>query len=175
MKKRLLLLLASMLLVSICMGAFAAVAQAPEIPPSPDAGQLNTMFQAGAAAADDAATPVQVTVTWPELTFDYTVQQTWNPDTLTWDTSGGTWKESTREIEVQNSSEVGVNVAFAYAANEAVKTVTGKFSPESLNVPAAKTGKVSFTIDGALPAQVAENVTLGTITVTVTAQSEAGI
>ena len=169
MKKILSLVLILVLMMSLCVTAFAAESV------TADNGtatiDISATYKAG-AAADDV---ISVDIVWGAMSFEYTdgAEGAWDPATHTNSAKGeGSWTAGGNEITLTNHSNVGVKATFTYA--EEVDTVTGAFSSNgqlSLATAvgtardAAPSGSVALTLGGTLTAETAGKV--GTVSISI--------
>lgn len=130
----------------------------------------------GTFAPGEVTHVYSVDVSWGDMEFIYTSPaQTWDPATHTYTTSGGGWAavENSNTVTVANHSDLPVDVAFEFDAEEGFGATvdTGEFggtlaSAVGTAVESAPSVTATVTdITGTL-ASGQTNVTIGTVTVT---------
>lgn len=121
-----------------------------------------------------------VTITFPDLTFTYSFGNdgSWNTADLQYDgVQAAGWSETTKTINLSNSSNVGVTVTGSYAAEADYTAITGGFTDDKVQLGEAdtqgtsgkgeiQTGTMEFKIGGT-PASAFTSQKVGTITLTV--------
>lgn len=127
-----------------------------------------------------------VNITWGTFEYEYKeAAKVWNPDTLVYDEEGTTgWEENTDgTIEVENCSNVDIDVTLTFTAKEEYNTVGGEFYVDAVKLedaqmlttvdtnPDTSSFTAVFKPTGALTDTVTEKTVVGTITVTIQAAS----
>ncbi len=172
MKKILILILALLLAASMSVTAFAA---------EPDAtltgDNKSTSVDVYVTYEDATTTPTvySVDVEWQEMNFNYVSAGTmvWKPETHEYEhQTTGAWESDRANIKVTNHSNAAVDVTVIYTAN-GTTGVTGTIAngtftletAEGKTVAEAPTKTATFTVGGVPTDKNAENLKVGSITV----------
>lgn len=118
-----------------------------------------------------------VDVEWGSMAFIYSVSgsKTWNPETHAFDASTtGSWIANGNEVTVTNHSSKPVMAEFSFQALSDYTDLTARFDPASFDLlsgtettrETADNKKTTLTLDGSLPASLAQFTKIGTVTVT---------
>lgn len=103
----------------------------------------------------NAATMISVDITWDDMSFEYNDgERTWDPNKHEYITSGGSWTNEKKTVNVKNHSNTAVKAEFSFASS--LDGITGSFDNKTLqletavgkavgNAPAAST---NFGISG---------------------------
>ena len=167
MKKFASLILAMVMMCSLCIGASATELNAAGTPEQ----NVTIIVNESTAAADT----YKITITWEsDLIFTYNYgQQEWSTSTHT-NSASGSWDETTKEITIANHSNVKIDYSGAYIPdgeeqmNELLAvSVTGS---STLLVPTTAeptTGTIQVTINNAAPNNADYEEVIGKVRVTI--------
>ncbi len=123
----------------------------------------------------NAATMISVDITWDDMSFEYNDgERTWDPNKHEYITSGGSWTNEKKTVNVKNHSNTAVKAEFSFASS--LDGITGSFDNKTLqletavgkaveNAPAAST---NFGISGS---KINTDAKLGTITLNISADT----
>ena len=181
MKKLFSIILSLALIMSMSMTAFAADVEA-------DGGSASADVTGTYNAGSDSETVFSVDIVWSGLSFTYNEGgKSWNAGTHSYDTTEAGWAESNASITVTNHSNTAITATPTWTAADGYGDVTMSFANESgaeityLALATADNGTdgaagtatsgiIKVTPGGTLAA-TANNVTIGTITVTISASA----
>lgn len=128
---------------------------------------------------DNAATMISVDITWDDMSFEYNDgERTWDPNKHEYITSGGSWTNEKKTVNVKNHSNTAVKAEFSFASS--LDGITGSFDNKTLqletavgkaveNAPAAST---NFGISGS---KINTDAKLGTITLNISADTNSDV
>lgn len=178
MKKMISVLL--VLALSLCMGitAFASDIEA-------DGGKASADVKGTYVSGGTKSTVYSVDVTWGSMEFTYTSYfiGNWNPDTHTYDDSTEekwTCDENANKITVTNHSNTHVLATFSYTSEGIHDSINGDFDKDEIfllsavdkPLAEASTGSSLLTLSGMLNDEEAVAVVIGSVTVTITEESD---
>lgn len=179
MKKMISVLL--VLALSLCMGitAFAADIET-------DGGKASADVKGTYVSGGTKSTVYSVDVTWGSMEFTYTSSfiGNWNPDTHTYDDSTDekwTCDEDANKITVTNHSNTSILATPSYkGSEEGIGVVNAEFDEENIYLASAvgktlanaPTGSFSLTLSGRLYDDVEALTVIGSVTVTITEESD---
>ena len=178
MKKILSGLLASAMIASMPLGAFATGNDSVTSENNSSSINVSGQFVSGAEAE-----VLSVGVAWSSMNFTYTEGgKIWNPVTHTYETTEGGWssEEGAGVITATNHSNVGIEVDFDFTVADGMN-ITGAFTEESFSLNRAEEnsaldsqkGTTTFSITGGSISADSDN--LGTITVNIqVSESDSG-
>ena len=118
---------------------------------------------------------ISVDITWDDMSFEYNDgERTWDPNKHEYITSGGSWTNEKKTVNVKNHSNTAVKAEFSFASS--LDGITGSFDNKTLqletavgkaveNAPAAST---NFGISGS---KINTDAKLGTITLNISADT----
>ena len=127
----------------------------------------------------NAATMISVDITWDDMSFEYNDgERTWDPNKHEYITSGGSWTNEKKTVNVKNHSNTAVKAEFSFASS--LDGITGSFDNKTLqletavgkaveNAPAAST---NFGISGS---KINTDAKLGTITLNISADTNSDV
>lgn len=127
----------------------------------------------------NAATMISVDITWDDMSFEYNDgERTWDPNKHEYITSGGSWTNEKKTVNVKNHSNTAVKAEFSFASS--LDGITGSFDNKTLqletavgkaveNAPAAST---NFGISGN---KINTDAKLGTITLNISADTNSDV
>lgn len=127
----------------------------------------------------NAATMISVDITWDDMSFEYNDgERTWDPNKHEYITSGGSWTNEKKTVNVKNHSNTAVKAEFSFASS--LDGITGSFDNKTLqletavgkaveNAPAAST---NFGISGS---KIKTDAKLGTITLNISADTNSDV
>lgn len=127
----------------------------------------------------NAATMISVDITWDDMSFEYNDgERTWDPSKHEYITSGGSWTNEKKTVNVKNHSNTAVKAEFSFASS--LDGITGSFDNKTLqletavgkaveNAPAAST---NFGISGS---KINTDAKLGTITLNISADTNSDV
>lgn len=127
----------------------------------------------------NAATMISVDITWDDMSFEYNDgERTWDPNKHEYITSGGSWTNEKKTVNVKNHSNTAVKAEFSFASS--LDGITGSFDNKTLqletavgkaveNAPAAST---NFGISGT---KINTDAKLGTITLNISADTNSDV
>ena len=127
----------------------------------------------------NAATMISVDITWDDMSFEYNDgERTWDPNKHEYITSGGSWTNEKKTVNVKNHSNTAVKAEFSFASS--LDGITGSFDNKTLqletavgkaveNAPAAST---NFGISGS---KINTDAKLGAITLNISADTNSDV
>ena len=127
----------------------------------------------------NAATMISVDIAWDDMSFEYNDgERTWDPNKHEYITSGGSWTNEKKTVNVKNHSNTAVKAEFSFASS--LDGITGSFDNKTLqletavgkaveNAPAAST---NFGISGS---KINTDAKLGTITLNISADTNSDV
>ena len=127
----------------------------------------------------NAATMISVDITWDDMSFEYNDgERTWDPNKHEYITSGGSWTNEKKTVNVKNHSNTAVKAEFSFASS--LDGIAGSFDNKTLqletavgkaveNAPAAST---NFGISGT---KINTDAKLGTITLNISADTNSDV
>lgn len=137
-----------------------------------------TVYVTNNSSTTETGTIYSITITWPDLNFTYTGNQTrtWNPTTHEYDITGtvGWQGDTSRTITIQNNSNVTVYASINFAKSPNDIGVTATLSKKDGTIPAptessTDTPKLETVLSlTGTPNQTVTGHELGTITVSIT-------
>ncbi len=130
------------------------------------------------SAAADIVYSVDISFGSMEFTYTPESEGTWDAEKHEFvNKKAAAWNYNGQNtVKVTNHSNSAISVALDFKATEDYKDITGDFADNKLmelatavgtTVDAAPTKTAALTLKGALPATAEENVTIGTVTVTI--------
>lgn len=177
MKKIISLILVFIMALGLTTAAFAESATLKGV------GDQNVEVTASYMPAKE--TPqYNVDITWTNMTFTYTESgtKTWNADKHTYSEVTGAWDKTSSTVTVTNHSNVPVDVVMHFDGQTANTGIEAKFTGGNATLAAGVEGKPeeAETVTGELTiadkkpnSSLADtSVTIGTITVTISAAAE---
>ncbi len=126
-----------------------------------------------------AATMISVDITWDDMSFEYNDgERTWDPDKHEYVTSGGSWTNEKKTVNVKNHSNTAVKVDFSFASS--LGGINGSFDNKTLqletavgkSVGDAPTDSTNFGISGS---KINADAKLGTITLNISADTNSDV
>ena len=127
----------------------------------------------------NAATMISVDIAWDDMNFEYNDgERTWDPNKHEYITSGGSWTNEKKTVNVKNHSNTAIKAEFSFASS--LDGITGSFDNKTLqletavgkaveNAPAAST---NFGISGS---KINTDAKLGTITLNISADTNSDV
>lgn len=127
----------------------------------------------------NAATMISVDIAWDDMSFEYNDgERTWDPNKHEYITSGGSWTNEKKTVNVKNHSNTAIKAEFSFASS--LDGITGSFDNKTLqletavgkaveNAPAAST---NFGISGS---KINTDAKLGTITLNISADTNSDV
>ncbi len=156
--------------LALCTSSITAFAETND-------GTSPTEIQVSANYTDSKYVTVSADIEWDDMTFEYTEGgEVWNTETHKYETTTGGWSAEGKEISVTNHSNADIKADLAFTSN--IEGLKGKFSKSRIKLATAEgttreqapADSTKFSVSGA---GIESDTTLGNITVTIAATTDA--
>ena len=169
-------------LVFLLSSAFMVSAADTNIPSSSGSASFDV---GGKYVSGTNTDTYSVDIIWGSMTFEYhSADKVWDPSTHRFvESNAARWTPITEDanaITVTNHSSKPITASFSYTPSASYPNINATFDNNTLNLAApaegsaqntAPTGTSKITLSGALSSTATQNVTFGSVTVTISSSS----